>query len=395
MSGTVFVIGAGASYGDTLQFHAGYPDETEGPPSNPPLTNQFFDPMRLQDEPGEVEQKYASMFAHIRRHWDIDQRLGDPPWTELSIEEVFTSFALRSDFSSAGTDEKAVSQLLLNDLTRYIRRTIAYSTAFRFGTYTRFLAQQLKPEDSVLSFNYDLLMDQELLSVENSALQYQNFCVKLLGIDLFDTGAAYQEIRESLTEPISPGSNSGPSACAHGLYIKLHGSLNWFACPNAACPRAKNFVVVPSVPQCLLVSAVGVDFQCNYCHTELVPFLVPPLVQKPVMTNPALRNIWSNAFAVLANASRIVVIGLSFQPSDFYAAWLFRHALNGRRDVKVWVVNPDNKNPTFRDRLRGIFRNGYDDSFFRIDEIANVLQSVESQAETPGSSDHITRIPPG
>jgi hypothetical protein len=375
MGGTVFVLGAGASYGDTLQFHSGYTGETTAPPPNPPLSNQFFDAEHLHGEPEHVEKEYARLVAHIRNHWGIDRPFGDPPWTALSIEEVFTSLALLNDFSPAGTSEKAISQLLLNDLTRYIRRSIGYSTLFRFGPHTRLLAQQLKPEDSVLTFNYDLLMDQELINDGNGPLQYQNFCAKLLGTDLLDVGDSYREIRERLAEPISPGTTKGPSGPLDGLYLKLHGSLNWFVCPNRACPRSNNFAVVPSVPQCLGSSVLAIDFQCNYCHSVLIPLLVPPLVQKPVMNNPQLRNIWSNAFAVLANASKVVVIGLSFQPSDFYAAWLFRYALEGRKDVKVWVVNPLNEDPGFRDRMKHIFSNGYDDSFLRFDQICEVVRA--------------------
>ncbi len=370
------MLGAGASYGDTLQFHPGYPDGTSAPPPNPPLTNQFFDANYLYGQSEEVEKDYSHLVAHIRNHWGIHGPLGGPSWASLSIEEVFTSLALLNDFSPAGTNEKALSQLLLNDLHRYVRRSIGLSTLFRFGTHTRYLAQHLKPEDSVISFNYDLLMDQELLNNGSTPLQYQNFCAKLLGTDILDVGDSYREIRETLTEPVAPGTSKGPSGLPCGLYVKLHGSLNWFVCPNSTCPRSKSFVVVPSVTQCLGSSVLGIDFQCNYCHSELIPFLVPPLVQKPVMNNPQLRNIWGNAFALLANASRIVVIGFSFQPSDFYAAWLFRYALRYTKDAKVWVVNPQNRHREFRDRMKSIFGNGCDTSYADFEQINNVLGAL-------------------
>lgn len=134
--------------------------------------------------------------------------------------------------------------------------------------------------------------------------------------------------------------------------------------------------MVQSVPQCLGSSVFGIDFQCNYCHSELIPFLVPPLVRKPVLNNPQLRNIWSNAFAVLANTSKIVVIGFSFQASDFYAAWLFRYALKGRTDVKVWIVNPHNPNPDFQDCMKRIFPCGYNGVFLGFHQIREVTHQV-------------------
>jgi len=47
---------------------------------------------------------------------DIDEPFGGPTWASLSIEEVFTSLALLNDFSPPGTNDRALSQLLLNDL---------------------------------------------------------------------------------------------------------------------------------------------------------------------------------------------------------------------------------------------------------------------------------------
>ena len=375
MDGTVYVLGAGASHGDTLRFHAGYKGDSAEAPPNPPLTNQFFHKDYLIDTPEEVERDYSLLVTHIRNHWGIEKPLGKAPWASLSIEEVFTSIATESDFSPAGTSEKARAQIRLNVLLRYIRRRLAHSCLFRFGVYTRVLAQSLRPEDSVLSFNYDLLMDQELIG-EGGPLQYQNFSAKMLGKDLFKVGKGYRPVREWLAESVAAGSISGPTGPYYGLYLKLHGSLNWFVCPSGACPRSKQLVVVSSIEQCLGSSAIGINFQCSYCYSELIPFLVPPLVQKPVMNDPQLRNIWGNALAVLANAARVVVIGFSFQPSDFYAAWLFRRALERRKDIRISVVNPLNKKQRFGERMRSIFVNGYDDSLQTFDQVHEAIKRL-------------------
>ena len=90
-----------------------------------------------------------------------------------------------------------------------------------------------------------------------------------------------------------------------------------------------------------------------------------------------LRKIEQTTDVRRETASKIVVIGLSFQPSDFYAAWLFRHALEGRKNVKVWIVNPGNSSPEFKERMKGIFTNGYDDSFTKFAEIDSLMQAIE------------------
>jgi hypothetical protein len=373
MGGTVFVLGAGASFGDTLRFNPGSNDEHTEIPPQPPLTHQFFDAQHLNGEPAEIEERFGPLFRHIRQNWNINEPLGSAAWSNLSIEDV-SSLAILNDFSPFGTDQKALSQIYLNDLTQYIRRGIGISTMFRYGTHCRALAQKVTRFDSVINFNYDLLMDQEFLKPRGPR-QYQNFSVKFLGTDLVDPGPGYKDIRESLTYPVSPASNRGPSGPTEGLYLKPHGSLNWFICPNPACPRSRDFTILPSIAQCLAISTWDVNFQCNYCHGELSTLIVPPLTQKPVMNNPHLRNVWGNAFAVLANAARVVIIGFSFQPSDFYAAWLFRYALKYRPDAKVLVVNPANTDTSFQARMKAIFGHHYDGTWTAFSQIDEIVQS--------------------
>jgi hypothetical protein len=186
----------------------------------------------------------------------------------------------------------------------------------------------------------------------------------------------YEAVRAYLSEPVAPGSNFGPTDPMEGLYLKPHGSLNWFTCPNLACPKSRTFVIL-DIGQCLAVSSWGIDFQCNYCHGELSALLVAPLAQKPVMNNSHLRNIWGNALAVLANAAKIVVIGFSFQPSDFYAAWLFRHALQYQKDAEVLVVNPANADPTFQSRMQNIFGHRYNPKWTSFTQIDQIIRQLE------------------
>jgi hypothetical protein len=75
---------------------------------------------------------------------------------------------------------------------------------------------------------------------------------------------------------------------------------------------------------------------------------------------------------------KVVIIGFSFQPSDFYAAWLFRYALRYRPDTRVVVVNPDNKKEAFQERMRGLFGDRYDGRWHRFDQIGEMLQEDDS-----------------
>jgi hypothetical protein len=76
------------------------------------------------------------------------------------------------------------------------------------GNYYKALAETINPNDSVITFNRDLLLDQEFLEPITGILtkQYSK---------LFTTAQSPEGIRRRF----------GPG---EGFYLKLHGSLNWF-----------------------------------------------------------------------------------------------------------------------------------------------------------------------
>jgi hypothetical protein len=123
---------------------------------------------------------------------------------------------------------------------------------------------------------------------------------------------------------------------------------------------------------------------CTFCGTELNPFLIPPLLNKPIARDGIIRSIWGNAFSAISSASELVIVGYSFPLTDFYAQWLFRSAMERnrefarmrKRDCRIWIVNPDNKDPSFIQRMGSIFLTGYEDRFKKISEISDLLKML-------------------
>lgn len=376
MGRSVFVLGAGASFGDTLitfeEPNEKAKEEEEVPePPNPPLICNFFDSEFLNSDPDTVEKINWNLVQYIKQRWGITDPFATGMWKNLSLEDVFTHVAIDNEFLPEGSSQKARAQLLLNELKNYIRRIIGHSTAFRFGKYTHFLSRNLQEDDSIISFNYDLLLDQEFITKDYSRYHYHNFHTKFLESPLLDADR-------------SPIFEEPPEKTGYGLYLKLHGSLNWFLCTNVACPRAEKITVITWIQQCLLVSAIGEDFDCSYCRGKLSSLLIPPLLNKPVIQSRIFRNIWGNALHELEFTSNIIIVGYSFPTTDFYVEWLFRSALKRNKDVKVWIVNPlnDPANPTnrqFSERMRSIFPRGYEDRLLRFDQIEEVLGRLEEQ----------------
>lgn len=81
---------------------------------------------------------------------------------------------------------------------------------------------------------------------------------------------------------------------------------------------------------------------CRYCGASLKTFLVPPVATKRLKDTGRMAFLWNIALRQLINADRIVVIGISFAPSDFELRWLVRQAIELRTNPRyeLHVVNP-------------------------------------------------------
>jgi hypothetical protein len=120
---------------------------------------------------------------------------------------------------------------------------------------------------------------------------------------------------------------------------------------------------------------------CLSCGSEMLPLLIPPLLHKPISDNGTIRAIWGLARQRLEVASKLVLVGFSAAPTDFYAAWLVRSTVGVRNDVEVFVVNPDNDpqalgNAEFNRRMGELFPRGFDARFRNFSQIDDILTAV-------------------
>ena len=93
MPDTVYVIGAGASYGESL---VRLPNLPEGHPElhnhRPPLTNGFFAGDLLHAIAcQQAEQDFPEVIQYIRRTRLVEDRFGEGKWQTINLEEVFTA----------------------------------------------------------------------------------------------------------------------------------------------------------------------------------------------------------------------------------------------------------------------------------------------------------------
>ncbi|MNX27996.1 hypothetical protein D3C86_580910 [compost metagenome] len=166
--------------------------------------------------------------------------------------------------------------------------------------YRKLISQAPAESTSLISLNYDLLLDHALLQL---GLQPD------YALDFFEGHA--------------PTSSRGTMR----LY-KLHGSLNWGYCPSC-------FSTVLTQDRRLRADEV-----CPNCEGPIRLLVIPPTPLK-VPPSPFLSALWKKAEWELAQAKEIVFIGYSLSESDANIRYmLFRGFFASAPKVTVVLKEP-------------------------------------------------------
>jgi NAD-dependent SIR2 family protein deacetylase len=159
-------------------------------------------------------------------------------------------------------------------------------------------------QDSIVSTNYDLLVEQAL---ERGGLRPE-YCLP--------------------DQPTTPTAAKKPAV----RLFKLHGSANWSICNSCAYVKLH--------PSDSLIEAIEA-WQCDKCGAAMEPFVVPPTWSKGER-RASLEAIWRAAFGELITARRWVFIGTSLPETDRFLRYLFGLALQRNLDLdRIVVINPD------------------------------------------------------
>jgi hypothetical protein len=165
------------------------------------------------------------------------------------------------------------------------------------------LASTLESGDSVISFNYDCLIDEALRS--NGGRRWDP--ERGYGLDLSEGADFWKQW------------GGGPDAKKPIKLLKLHGSLNWDRTGETIC----------------LLDA-------PYERESAAGAIVPPLGRKPVAEEPYL-HAWRAARTAVKSAERLIVIGYSLPDADHLVRALFRADIDNDRLREVIVVDPDDR----------------------------------------------------
>lgn len=195
---------------------------------------------------------------------------------------------------------------------RYRESRFSDVVEYRIDIYSHFAAligglfdrpeKQRRCRDTVITFNYDLVLDRAF---------------EQMGID-FGYGLN-----------IDQSDASGPDV----TFLKLHGSINWKTCPT--CEGVKITSAIDSK------NALS---NCSDCGQRLSPLLVPPSWDKASSGIHGARQLasqWRAAAEALTSATRICIIGYSVPETDAFFRYLLTLGLaeNPRLNILL-VIDP-------------------------------------------------------
>jgi hypothetical protein len=250
------------------------------------------------------------------------------------MEEVFN--LLYSDAFPVRDDERALAPYW--ELVRLYYGVINKTTQNLYATEegVRGLLEAVgDPADGIgfITFNHDIVVESSLQQAASGGR---------VGSQVLQNKDVYKLYRiEAKVCPIQ--GNKKPLLAASLPYapiLKFHGSLNWLRrVRNKRWPR--NAIPRPTA-KILCLDHYEARTGAEVDGYDVVPVIVPPIIEKSPQFTHLLGPIWEEAEKLLRNATRVIVFGYSLPDADVRAKALLRASLGGRGSLsEVVVINPD------------------------------------------------------
>lgn len=307
----VILLGAGATLGSV------FPNFT--PECHPPLNADFF--TQLQ----RITSKHQKLIRGVMA--DVVGLFGSN--FTLTLEEYFTQLEFLAEavelapakgraFSSA--DLRSKRERLMGAVAAVLE--MSTDVAVRQGGGCQLherIVEQLRPKDTVITFNYDCVLDHAL---------------RRHAVGKWSTRYGYTFPSEYTIENEDAWDADPPaSASTRSIHVlKLHGSLNWQVSDNDEHIKMKRRL---------------------HRQNGIPKFtVIPPVWNKRAMDQHLFKVLWQNAERAIRTARHIAVVGFSFTPTDLHVQSLFRVAL-AKSNLKTLVIaNPSQKD---RGQVRAVF----------------------------------------
>lgn len=298
----LFLLGAGASHAASGGGSKSTPLDKDFPAAICELKNVA----RPKWVSGTVDEAVKAWLDHLSLH--------EFPGLEAAIGRQLGHLEFRGAMHPRRLRNATTESEWLTNIVHLMCRRL--STSRSTGTTYRDFALKVFPagnavdsyEDRVVTFNYDSLLDTELLG---------RFSPKRVYFDRLNDGKP----KLSFDFP---------------LLIKLHGSTNW-RCDRSAFDQllSSNHMDDP-----YYIEDVSLSSSVPSPTADEFPLMVPPLPTKPITNLQLFRFLWTRAYEYLSEAEELVICGYSLPPADRLAVSLFENFSNSKLK-SIIVVDPD------------------------------------------------------
>jgi hypothetical protein len=314
MAGYVYVLGAGFSHGFNNEMF--------------PLVRNFL-PLAKANNFYDPEGKHHQLASIIATYF------GDPLYYDIEKVLSFLSahpFYYRTipyEHRSVAYDE--LVELISLSLSKALQEpSVSSETAH---AYRKFVQHLTDTESTVITFNYDLLLEKLLIETTSWQPNYGYGVHIPLTYEAMPT-SPHTYLHQQLSEYTDMRWHKV-------TLLKMHGSINW-GTPTFVADKSEDIFQAPvkdGIPESEL--AIKTDYGAPFT-LQFKPVIVPPVLDKSSwLQNRSFRVIWNMAMEAVAEADQITFIGYSLPTTDFMAEFMFRQGINLiTKERKVTVVDP-------------------------------------------------------
>lgn len=290
ISPAAVILGAGASRG------ASFAAENVGG-ALPPLDADFF--AQLERLPRRSTSQ-KNLLTFLAREFGTDFRSMESVFSQLVASDEISSLPQRRRGPHLQAYSRAADQFL-ESLTELLQDTCAD----RECRFHETLARRLRAGDTVISFNYDCLVDS---SLANYATAYGRWdALRGYGFPV-TVGGQYWGSRVDLPHQANPI-----------RLLKPHGSLNWQVSSAAGGPTT-------------------LSLRQNPYEGSARGRIIPPIAQKEI-AEESYRSVWAAARDALSEARALLVVGYSAADVDPVSQALIRlHTATSRPALRSLIV---------------------------------------------------------
>ncbi len=334
----------------------------------PPMAKNFFQLIRQSSRyEDQYHEDLRKVYEFIQKYWKLDEE--EISRREFDLEKLFTFLQLTIDDLAKVKryDELADLVKIREDLvTVFINFLQGFDTHHvKFEIYRRFGKKLLELKPDIITFNYDLYLENILEtasglndSIPDSFNKLHNLddfnlpddiirCshykyniplaygfksdivrIHLAGNRKYESGEKFYDFHELYANPI----------------IKLHGSLNWSKVSQFSVDRSMFRASNEQYIGNLIISNEywNTKFYSDFKGWAIKPYIITPTLYKTGFFDKfPFKELWGMAKKKLSDCNKLIVIGYSFSPTDFHTEKLFLDSFKENELQDLIIVNPD------------------------------------------------------